>query len=86
MGKNKKSKSKKLIVSTSEDRSISDIEKELADNGFTVDQVLKGAGSITGEVTNEDIIDRLRAIPGVTDVSPEGPPTSIGPPGDHETW
>ncbi|HEX8263909.1 MAG TPA: hypothetical protein VF596_00690 [Pyrinomonadaceae bacterium] len=80
------SESKRLVVTTSEDRSISDIEKELTDNGFVVDEVFDAAGSITGKVTDDDAIDRLREIRGVTDVSPEPPPIDIGPPGAHETW
>jgi hypothetical protein len=80
MGKNKK-----WVVTTSGNRSLNDVEKELTDNGFAVDQVLDAIGIITGEVTDDDVVDRLRAIPGVTDVEPDAD-INIGPPGAPDTW
>jgi hypothetical protein len=81
------SESKKLVVTTSGDRSMSDIENELTDKGFIIDEVYDAIGIISGEVTDDDVVDRLRAIPGVTDVSPEPPPININPPpGEPEVW
>ena len=77
-------KKKKWIVTTSSDRPISDIKKELVDSGFTVDQVLDEIGSIIGSADN-DVAKRLRAIRGVADVSPDTP-INIGPPDAPETW
>lgn len=61
-------KGKKWIVTTSGNRSLKDIKKELAEAGFGVDQVLEDIGVITGTA---DDADRLRSIPGVADVSPD---------------
>lgn len=69
---------KKLIVTTSGDRPLEEIKKELAEKGFTVGQVLKEIGIITGTGT-DDAAKKLRAVKGVTDVS-EDQPVNIGPP------
>ncbi len=75
---------KKWIVTTSGDRSINDLQQLLVDNGFTVDQVHDQIGCITGSAS-EDIAERLRSIPGVTDISPDNE-IDIGPPGESSTW
>jgi hypothetical protein len=80
------SKSKKMIITISGDRSMHEIKKELTDNGFAVDQVFESAGSITGEFSDDKVLDKLKSIRGVTDVSPEPPPIDIGPPGSPITW
>lgn len=72
-------KNKKWIVTASGDRSLSDVKKNLTEAGFSVDKVLNEIGVITGSASEDDT-DKLRAIPGVADVSPEPPPISIGPP------
>jgi len=76
--------SKTWIVTTSADRPIRDVARDLADAGFSVGQVLEEVGSITGDAA-EDSVGKLRAIPGVVDVSPDMP-INIGPPDSPETW
>lgn len=73
------SERKRWVVTASGDRSLSDIEKKLTETGFVVDQVLDEIGCITG-TASADVADKLRAIPGVADISPEPPPINIGPP------
>ena len=71
-------KQKRWVVTTSGDRSLSDVRKDLVDSGFSVDQVLGAIGLITG-VADDDVADKARALAGVADVSPELP-TDIGRP------
>ena len=75
---------KRWIVTTSSDRPMADISKDLTDAGFTVGTVLEAVGSIVGEA-GEDALTKLRSIKGVVDVSPDVP-IDIGPPGSPETW
>jgi hypothetical protein len=75
---------KTWIVTTSSGRPISDIKKDLSDAGFSVDQVLEEAGSITGTAP-EDAVKKVRSINGVVDVSPDTP-IDIGPPDSPDTW
>jgi hypothetical protein len=75
----KKKAKKDLVVTASGDRSLSDVKKSLTDAGFIVDQVLNEIGCITGAASEDDVA-KLRAIPGVADVSPSPPPIDIGPP------
>jgi hypothetical protein len=75
---------KRKIVTTSGKRSINAIKKELAENGFVVDQVFEAIGSITGEVA-DDKVDKLKAIDGVADVEDEHD-VGIGPPDSTDTW
>jgi len=72
------------IVTTSSERSISDITNDLEKAGFSVGQVLQEVGSITGAAA-EETVTKLRSIPGVVDVSPDTP-IDIGPPDSGETW
>lgn len=76
--------SKKWIVTTSGDRPIYEVAKELTKTGFTVGNVLDEIGSITGDAS-EDVAQRLRSLPGVVDVSPDSP-IDIGPPDTPVTW
>jgi hypothetical protein len=69
-------KGKKWIVTTSGNRSLSEIKKELTKAGFGVESVLEDIGVITG-TTND--AERLRSISGVSDVSPDQE-VDIGPP------
>jgi hypothetical protein len=71
-------KQKRWIVTTSGDRSLSDVRRNLVESGFTVDQVLGEIGLITG-VAEDDVAEKVRKIPGVVDVSAEEP-IEIGPP------
>ncbi len=70
---------KKWVVTTSGDRSLKDVKKKLVEEGFDVEEVLDAIGCITGAAT-EAVAKKVRAIPGVADVSPEAPPIDIGPP------
>jgi hypothetical protein len=72
------------IVTTSSDRPIGDITKDLKDAGFAVGQVLEEAGSITGAAA-DDTVTKVRSIAGVVDVSPDTP-IDIGPPDSPKTW
>ncbi|HVT17741.1 MAG TPA: hypothetical protein VHQ90_16375 [Thermoanaerobaculia bacterium] len=70
--------SKRWVVTTSGDRPIRDIAKKLTKTGFAVDQVFDEIGSITGSADTV-VVEKLREIPGVADVSPELS-FNIGPP------
>ena len=75
---------KRWVVTTSGDQSLNDIHKNLVENGFKVDQVLTEVGLITG-VAEDDVVEKVRQVGGVVDVSPE-PSVDIGPPGSSDTW
>ena len=70
---------KRWIVTASGDRPLKDVKKELADEGFHVEDVLDEIGCITGQAS-EAVAEKLRSVSGVADVSPEPPPVNIGPP------
>lgn len=72
------------VITTSGDRSLSDVKKSLSTAGFAVDQVLDEIGCITG-TASDDVANALRAVPGIADVSPETP-IDIGPPDGPITW
>jgi hypothetical protein len=72
------------VVTTSSDRSIGDVAKDLSAAGFKVDQKLEAIGVITGQ-GDQKAVAKARTIRGVTDVSPE-PKVDIGPPGSSDTW
>ena len=72
------------IVTTSGDRPLGDIQKDMKKSGFAVDQVFDEIGCIAGACDN-DVADKVRKIRGVADVSPEGR-VDIGPPNAPETW
>jgi len=76
--------SKGWIVTTSGDRPVSDIAENVKETGFTVGEVLDQIGVITGS-GSDDVVEKLRAIPGIADVSPEGE-VNIGPPDAPVTW
>lgn len=75
---------KRWVITTAGDQSLSDIEKNLADSGFKVDQVLTEIGLITGEA-DDDVVEKVRQVGGVVDVSPDVP-VDIGPPDSSDTW
>jgi hypothetical protein len=79
-----KTQTKAWVVTTSSDRSLADIAKDLAKAGFAVDQTLDQIGVVTGK-SNDAVVRKVRAIRGVTDVSPE-PQVDIGPPNSRDTW
>jgi hypothetical protein len=72
------------VVTTSSDRPIGDVAKDLSAAGFKVDQKLDAIGVITG-TSDQKAVEKARTIRGVTDVSPE-PKVDIGPPGSSDTW
>ena len=75
---------KRWVVTTSGDQSLSDIQKNLVDSGFNVDQVLPDIGLILG-VAGDDVVQKVRTVNGVIDVSPEEP-VDLGPPDSPVTW
>ena len=75
---------KRWVITTSGDQSLSDIQKNIADSGFKVDQVLTEIGLITGEAEDE-VAEKVRQVGGVVDVSPDVP-VDIGPPDSTDTW
>ena len=77
-------KSKRWVVTTSGDRPLSDVTKDLAESGFAVGEVLDEIGCVTG-AGDDKIAEKLRAIPGVADVAPEDV-IDIGPPDAAVTW
>ena len=58
------------IITTSDERPITDIARDLTRAGFKPAHILTEIGSITGSAA-PDIVARLRTIPGVIDVSPD---------------
>ena len=77
-------KAKKWIITTSGDRSIHEIAKDLAKAGLTGSQVLEEVGSITGSAGDKTVA-KLRKVRGVVDVSPDFP-VDVGPPDSSDTW
>ena len=76
--------SKRWIVTTSGEHSLHDIERQLTETGFSVEQVLTEIGCITGSAP-ANLATQLRAIPGVSDLSPDES-IDIGPPNESLTW
>ena len=72
------------VVTTSGDRPVKEVAKDLRQSGFAVDQVLEEIGVITG-AASEDVVKKARTIRGVADVSRDET-IDIGPPGAPETW
>jgi hypothetical protein len=70
--------SKTWVVTTSGDRSITAIAKDLASAGFHVDAVLDAIGVITGHC-GAKAIAAVRRVKGVATVE-EDAPVDIGPP------
>lgn len=79
-----KRQGKNWIITTSAERSLKDIAKDLEKAGFSVGNVNDEIQSITGTAGDESV-ERLRKVSGVVDVSPDHP-ISIGPPGSSDTW
>jgi hypothetical protein len=72
------------IVTTSGDRPLPDIQKDMKNTGFAVDQVFDEIGCISG-ACDDNVAAKVRKIRGVADVSPEGQ-VDIGPPNAPVTW
>lgn len=69
---------KEWIVTTSSDRPIREIAKDLERAGFSISAVNDEIQSIAGRASQENV-GKLRSIRGVIDVSPDEP-IDIGPP------
>jgi hypothetical protein len=69
----------RLIVVTSGERPVHEVAGELEKAGFAVEEVLDSINQVTGRAAPQ-AMRRLKKVRGVTDVSPEHPPFSIGPP------
>jgi hypothetical protein len=69
---------KRWWVTAAPDAPLDEIAREVADAGFEVDDVLSAIACITGSA-EPAVAERVRSIPGVTDVSEE-PVVSVGPP------
>jgi hypothetical protein len=75
---------KTWVITTSQDRPLADIAKDLSEAGFAIDQTLDQIGVLTGK-SDDKVVRKARAIRGVTDVSPEQT-IDIGPPNSRDTW
>ena len=75
---------KTCIVTTSAERPVRAVAKDLSKAGFKVNQILEEINSITGSCDASQI-GKLRAIRGVADVSLDTP-IDIGPPDSPTTW
>jgi len=72
------------VVTTSGDRPLAEVAKELKKSGFKVEHVLDEMKMITGQ-GGDDMAAKLRKIEGVTDVS-ANVGADVGPPNSSDTW
>ena len=72
------------VITTSGDRDLAEIAEELTTRGFTTDQTLGEIGVLVGSAPN-DVLDNLRSVSGVEDISQENQ-IDIGPPDSPDTW
>lgn len=72
------------IITTSGERPIRDIARDLAAVGLSKYRILKEVGSITGSASDADVA-KLRKVRGVTDVS-KSATVDVGPPNSKMTW
>jgi hypothetical protein len=81
-----KSESRKRtwVVTTSSERPMADVAKDLSAAGFSIDQTLDQIGIITGKAADKDVA-KARRVRGVSDVSPDQQ-VDIGPPNSRDTW
>jgi hypothetical protein len=75
---------KTWVVTTSNDRPMAEIAKDLSAAGFRVEQTLEQIGVITGK-SDDKAVGKARAVRGVKDVSPEIQ-VDVGPPNSRDTW
>ena len=73
-----------LNITTSGARPLDDIVSDLEEAGLEELQILEAIGVVTGSA-EEDCVERLRKVPGVSAVEPDIA-IDIGPPGSAETW
>lgn len=69
-------KKESLVITTSGNRSVHEVARDLKDAGFEVEQVLDSINVVTGKGDP----DKLRSVQDVVDVSGDNP-IDIGPPG-----
>jgi hypothetical protein len=72
------------IITTSEERPLRAIAKDVRDAGLEDGHVLEEVGCITGSAS-ERVVAKVRKVRGVVDVSPDST-VDIGPPDSSETW
>jgi hypothetical protein len=72
---------KSLVITTSGQRSIHDVARDLKKEGFDVEQVLDSINVVTGK-GHAGSEHKLRSVNDVIDVS-EDNPVDIGPPGSE---
>jgi hypothetical protein len=77
-------KQKKWVVTLSQDRSASEVERALAETGLEIELSLAAIGVLTA-LGDDACAERARRVPGVADVAPDEP-IDIGPPGSPDTW
>lgn len=77
-------KKKDWVVTTSGDRPLEEVAKDLRKAGLNVGEVLHEIGLITGE-GGDDVAEKLRKVKGVADVS-ANVGADVGPPDSKETW
>ncbi|GAB2561510.1 hypothetical protein GCM10027085_60930 [Spirosoma aerophilum] len=78
------SETKRWVITLSADRPLDEVSEKVRQSGFAVDLVLDQVGCITGS-GSDDVVRRVRKIPGVADVSPDVD-IQIPPPGASITW
>ena len=71
-------RARRLIVTTSGDRELTELTTDLESRGFTPEQVLATTGIVIGSA-DDDAVEALRDVPGVSDVSPDDD-IDVGPP------
>jgi hypothetical protein len=80
----KAAKHQSWVVTTSSERPVADVARDLSAAGFKVEQTLGEIGVITGS-SDEKAVKKARSIPGVADISADVP-ASVGPPKSRDTW
>jgi hypothetical protein len=73
-----------LVITTSGERPLREVARDLAKAGLNVSEVLDEIGSIIG-TADDAAVKKLRKVRGVADVSHDTS-VDIGPPGAPETW
>ena len=77
-------KARRWVITTSGDRPVREVAKELTRAGLKGAKVLGEIGAITGSA-DEAVMKKIRGVRGVADVSPDAP-IDVGPPDEEETW
>ena len=77
-------KKSRWVVTSAGNRPFAELRKDLEREGFQIDQALEAIGVFTGD-SDDGVVQKLRKVKGVSDVSPEDR-IDIGPPGSERTW